>query len=211
MMGRFLAFLGVLGIGAYLWEQTQDAWSFSLGAFGYEGGGERRVADRPDSLGPDPWPEIGYETPISAPVMAEISGQVASLEPEIRAASERADVPSDLIAVVIQQESAGRATAHNTDGEDSYGLGQIQEGAAKDVNEMWGSNLDRTDPAENIFLTAGYLRWLRDHWFPWWAPMQLTTWYQPVRAYMCGLQGAKEYADCGQEEAEERISLANLD
>jgi len=167
------------------------------------------VADLPASAGSDDLPEYGYGERITGEVRQQISTDVVNYEREIRTASERFDVPSDLLAVTIHEESSGRTNAVGDDGA-SYGLGQIQKGAQQTVNSYFDTTLDRKNPFGNVLLTAGYLRYLKDEWYAWYSFQSLTYWWHPVRAYRCGLGGAKEDWKCSAQEAAQRLEKAGM-
>jgi soluble lytic murein transglycosylase-like protein len=129
-----------------------------------------------------------------------INSRVAAFNTQIQVASTRYNVPADIIASVIQQESSGRVDAVGAANE--YGLMQLTEVAVQDVQEIQGlpwqhpSNLDAS---ENILYGTAFLRIQMDRW----EGRGDGRWYQALRAYNCGFQGSVQMAGCGSEYAME--------
>jgi len=127
--------------------------------------------------------------------------------------SDRWDVPSDLIAAVIHRESGGDIGLVG-DGGDSVGPGQVQQGAEDTVNRHFGTDLDRENWEQNLFLAGGYLRYLYDTLYTGWSwtfsarPTYL--WFHAARAYLCGRNGAEENANCAADEARKRLRIAGM-
>jgi hypothetical protein len=150
--------------------------------------------------------------PISSKVKELIDPRVGYLEPTITTAADWANVPTDLLAVVLHRESRGDLTAVG-DGGDSLGAGQVQKEAANTVNDYFGTDLDRENWIENIYLTAGYLSFLHSEMYSNWWPgtgRPLNLWYHATRGYLCGKKGAEENAQCASAEAKHRIATAQL-
>lgn len=159
-------------------------------------------------------PDVNYETipdwgdgrPISDAVRGTLADDVLLWEAPIRAAGDEFDVPTDLLAVVMDEESAGQADATG-DGGTSQGLMQIQGPTQDTINEWAGTDLDRFNPLENIYLGAANLRRLKEEFSGF---NNISTWLDPLRAYQCGLQGAVDNPDCARESALARLERASL-
>lgn len=149
---------------------------------------------------------------ISSDVRDLIDARVTALEPTITSAADRFSVPTDLLAVTLHRESGGNPDALG-DGGASAGLGQIKEATQDTVNRYWGTDLDRENWVENIYLTSANLRRLYEemHAGGWGLGRDLSTqWYEAMRGYLCGKEGAEGNPSCGSQEASHRLATAGL-
>lgn len=187
-------------------------WKKPSGSGGSEDSGAvEPPSEPPPEAGTDSWPEIGYGSDISPSVADALDSRVMRWEPTLKAVSERFDVPTDLLAAIVQKESSGDLDALG-DGGDSFGLGQVQQGAEETVNDYFSTRLDRMDPVQNLFLMGGYLKYLKERHSQEFGPGLAAPlgWYFPVRAYVCGYQGANNDPECAADKADERLRLAGL-
>lgn len=149
---------------------------------------------------------------ISSAVRDRIDARITALEPTITSAADSYSVPTDLLAVVLHRESGGNPSATG-DGGASVGLGQIKEATQDTVNRYWGTDLDRENWVDNIYLTSANLRRLYNEMGAsgWGLGRDLgTQWYEAVRGHLCGKEGAEENPSCGSQEASHRLATAGL-
>jgi murein DD-endopeptidase MepM/ murein hydrolase activator NlpD len=97
---------------------------------------------------------------------ARIPGWCETLRGMINTASQKANVPADLIAAVIYQESGGNinvdATGNPNGGSDS-GLMQVNQQTAGELEQKFPDRfMGISGPAKNIMLGASYLREMYD-------------------------------------------------
>ena len=209
--------LAALGLWAW-WTRpskaaTEKGWSFDLSGEA-EGSASEEIPSEPPPEAGRYWlgPLTTFGTEISDPVAGTVDSRVTRLEPTIRAASQRFSVPSDLLAAVLHRESRGDLTAVG-DGGDSVGAGQVTEGAQQTVNNYFETDLRRENWVHNVFLVAGYLRYLyetmHDGW-RWGLARPTNMWYEASRGYLCGKQGAESNSGCAATEAKKRLTIAGL-
>jgi len=171
----------------------------------------------PESAGRFNWrffvPTLPGGEAISKKVKERIDARVSALERTITSAADRFSVPTDLLAVVLHEESRGQLDVMG-DGGASVGVGQIKEATQNTVNRYWGTDLDRTNWVENVYLAAGYLGYLHQEmyssWWPGTAQPLENQWYHATRGYLCGKEGAEEDSSCGSQEASHRLATAGL-
>jgi len=223
-MNRFLSTFWALVAGAALalaawswWGPTSSASPTKIGQNPnlFSDGEVKAPSEKPEAAGSGKvWTiDTSGTSGISDEVRNELDGRVVALAPTIRAAAEHFRVPTDLLAVTLNRESKGDLTAVGDDG-DSYGAGQVKEGAQNTVNDYWNASLDRTNWVHNIYLAAGYLRYLYETM--WTGGFRLglgrptNMWFHATRGYMCGKQGAEKWKECAKEEAEVRVNIAGI-
>jgi soluble lytic murein transglycosylase-like protein len=135
-----------------------------------------------------------------------INSRVEKFNTQIKTASTRWNVPVDILASVIMQESSGIVDAEGAAGE--YGLMQLMEVAVQDVQEIKGlpwMHPSGMDASENIFYGAAFLRIQKDRW----SSRGDDRWYQALRAYNCGFQGSVRQPGCGSGYATEVLRRVN--
>lgn len=214
-LGAILGALAVFGGVWIFWPtrseaNTLDGTEDSSAVWGSGKKPPSTVPDAAQGTRPGLWiPGGPGGAPISEETAQQIDSRVTALEPTIRAAARHFSVPTDLLAAVLHRESNGDLTAIG-DGGDSEGIGQVQADAADTVNRYWGTDLDRSNWVENIFLAAGYLRYLYNEIDMGWG-YDFYAWYNSTRGYLCGRQGAEENSSCAATEASERLSIAGLE
>lgn len=112
-----------------------------------------------------------YNLPPNARVNTTLNVRVPSwceqLRHMINSASQKTNVPADLIAAVIYQESGGNinvdATANQNFGSDS-GLMQVNQYTARELEQKYPARFAGINgPAKNIMLGASYLRDMYDN------------------------------------------------
>ena len=118
-------------------------------------------------------------------------------------------VPPELILATLQAESSGDPNATNDAGE--VGLMQLRPIAVQDVIEQTaltraGALQARTrgNVQENIQFGTAFL-WLQSERFRQAGDM---SWYDVMRSYVCGYQGAREDPTCARSTATERMEVA---
>lgn len=172
--------------------------------------------DVPDEAPPEAGTDWKFWTywgnTISDEVKRRVDDRIVTLAPTIERAATHFDVPPDLLAAVLHRESRGDLTAVG-DGGASVGAGQVSKGAQDTVNRYWGTDLRRSNWVHNIFLSAGYLRYLYEEIYTSWTlglarPTHL--WFHSTRGYLCGRKGAEENGNCAAEEARKRLTIAGM-
>lgn len=95
-------------------------------------------------------------TPMRTQWSFENDPELAAYANQIEYAASTHNVPANVLAGIIKQESHGDAYAWSTDGLGNYGLGQISKALADQYNggAGWG---DGSDPNQNILVAAAYL------------------------------------------------------
>lgn len=126
---------------------------------------------------------------------------VSQWDKQIREAAAEFDIPAEIIAGTMWQESRGRADSIGSAGE--IGLMQLKEIAIRDLRQNgFGSfNGWDTDPEQNIRAGAAFLR------------LQYrragADWFQALRAYNRGFAGSRRDPESGVSYAESVIKKAN--
>lgn len=95
-------------------------------------------------------------TPMRTQWSFENDPELAAYANQIEYAASIHNVPANVLAGIIKQESHGDAYVWSTDGLGNYGLGQISKALADQYNggAGWG---DGSDPNQNILVAAAYL------------------------------------------------------
>lgn len=210
LVGAFAALVGLWSFWPF--RSEADALTGEEDATDVWGSGKKPPTTVPDAAWgtrPALWMPSGVGGgPISEKVEENINSRVTALEPTLAAAARHFSVPTDLLAVTIQRESAGNIEAKGDMGE-SLGLGQIQADTQDTINRYWGTDLDRTNWVHNIYLTAANLRRGYDQYDATWWPDY--SWYHAMRVHLCGLKGAEDKPSCGDQEAAHRLANAGLE
>jgi len=111
-------------------------------------------------------PGVVLPTKLPPRLPSDIAGVPARLRllPVFQAEAARYRLPADLLMAVAYTESAWRATIVSSAG--AVGIGQLLPATARWVAaDLIGlPNLDPRRPADNIRMSARYLRWLLDRW-----------------------------------------------
>ena len=91
-------------------------------------------------------------------------GQPTDRQQMIRDVAGYNNIPPHIFLAMIDKESSGRSDAVGDQGR-SIGLGQLQKGAIKDLNDRYGTTFtakDRLDPTRNAQMAALYLKLMKD-------------------------------------------------
>jgi soluble lytic murein transglycosylase-like protein len=149
----------------------------------------------------------GAFEPIGA-VAEDMPAQVSRWRSDVREAAGAAGVPESLLLSMVLNESYGDPQAVG-DGGESHGLMQLRinpdSGRSLSVEDVANntrlSPKDPRDmtPQENLRYGAEYLALQKQ---------RMGSWYDAIRAYLCGAQTAKESPSCGAQEASERVTDA---
>ncbi|GAC1312767.1 MAG: hypothetical protein NVSMB12_03380 [Acidimicrobiales bacterium] len=84
-----------------------------------------------------------------------------SLLPSFRHWAAVSGVPADLLEAITWMESGWQNGVVSSTG--AIGIGQIEPGTARFINQMLGAQLDPRRPDDNIRMAAAYLAWILRH------------------------------------------------
>ena len=166
--------------------------------------------------GPEPGPTPGQPfTPDEivnrdgVDVTENFSPDVRQFAPVVKKYADRWGVPPELVLATMQKESSGNPNATNSDGE--VGLMQLRPIAVQDVIEQTsltraGALQARTrgNVEQNVQFGTAFL-WLQSERF---RNAGDLNWFDVLRSYVCGYQGARENVTCARETATERMEIA---
>ena len=139
-----------------------------------------------------------------APVRSALPDRVADFTSN---QARRQGIPSEIAVSVLWNESAGDGNAVGASGE--KGFFQLTEAAVQDVATKTGVEpltgpttpvpfgpINSAQGRSNIETGVAFLALQRD---------RMDSWFDALRAYQCGVQGARSNPNCAASEARERL------
>ena len=167
----YAKFMGKQGSSVAVYEAEQEAQAkmdeanrqannidigFDDGGLGADVGGGGGSGSGGGGGGSSSTAEAKPATPMRTSWSFENDPELADYANQIEYAAYIHNVPANVLAGIIKQESHGDAHAWSTDGLGNYGLGQISKALADQYNggAGWG---DGSDPNQNILVAAAYL------------------------------------------------------
>lgn len=144
---------------------------------------------------------------------SKFNGNTLRWKEDAKRISIKTGVPVEIILTMIRHESNGDKDAVGDSGK-SFGLMQLYDPDAKGEEKSLAvqtvanrTNLPfkhpwEMDPVDNIHYGTEYLKILKNDF--------MDTWYDAIRAYMCGPTDARKKPSCGAKEASKRLDYINI-